>query len=96
MQYFVYILECSNNSFYTGYTTDLERRYEEHCEGSAKCKFTRSFPPKKLAASWVLNDLSTALKVEMKIKSLSKHKKEELVNKVKTTNELLSILFPDL
>jgi len=37
MPYYVYILECKNDRYYTGYTTDLERRYQEHVEGSPKC-----------------------------------------------------------
>jgi putative endonuclease len=31
-QYYVYILECKDNRLYTGYMTDLERRYQEHCQ----------------------------------------------------------------
>ena len=41
--YWVYILNCENGAFYTGYTTDLIRRYHEHLEGSSK--YTRSFKP---------------------------------------------------
>ena len=37
MPYFIYILECSNGSYYTGYTTDMERRYQEHLDGTADC-----------------------------------------------------------
>ena len=80
MKYTVYILECSNGSFYTGYTTDLERRYREHCQGSLKCKYTRAFPPRRIAASWQFeSDLSLVLKIENMIKALSRAKKEELI-----------------
>ena len=77
--YFVYILECSNGNYYTGYTTDLERRYQEHLQGSAKCKYTRSFPPRRIAAHWRIDtDLSGILKIEAAIKRLSKIEKKRL------------------
>ena len=79
-EFFVYIIECSNNSLYTGYTTNVNRRYQEHISGSYKCKYTRSFPPKKLAAYWrVGNTLSEALKAENKIKKLTREQKQILI-----------------
>ena len=78
--YFVYILECSNRSYYTGYTTDMKRRYQEHLDGSYKCKYTRSFPPLKIAATWEIHgDLSAAMKLESFIKRLSKQMKKTLI-----------------
>lgn len=78
--YFIYILECSNGAFYTGYTTDLDRRYAEHQQGSTRCKYTRSFPPLRIAASWeIKSSLSAILKIERKIKSFSKIQKIELI-----------------
>ena len=75
------MLECNNGSYYTGYTTDIDRRYQEHLDGSDKCKYTRSFPPKKIAAYWQIHseNLSTILKVESFIKQLSKNKKVQLI-----------------
>jgi putative endonuclease len=90
MTYFIYILECKNGSFYTGYTTDMERRYQEHLQGSTKCKYTRSFPPKRIAACWQVNaSLSKILKIENGLKKLTK------VEKIRLTREplLLKILF---
>lgn len=78
--YFVYLLECSNGSYYTGYTTDMERRYQEHLRGSAKCKYTRSFPPRRIAACWQIEaDLSHILKIEAAIKRLPKLAKRKLI-----------------
>jgi len=77
--YFVYIIECVNGSYYTGYTTDIERRYAEHVEGTNKCKYTRSFPPKRLAAYWEADNLNEALKLEREIKKLPKNEKRALV-----------------
>ena len=79
-KYIIYILECNNGSFYTGYTTNLERRYKEHLVGTSKCKYTRSFPPIKVAAYWSFeSDVSLILKIEKKIKSLSKIGKIKLI-----------------
>jgi putative endonuclease len=82
--FYVYILLCENGSYYTGYTNDLERRYQEHVQGTYKCKFTQSFKPVKIAQSWkIYDDKSTAMKIERFIKKLSKAEKEQI------------ILFPD-
>jgi putative endonuclease len=79
-RYFVYMLECVNGAYYTGYTTDIERRYQEHLSGSFKCKYTRSFPPIRIAACWqVAADLSQTLKIECYIKKVTKRAKQALV-----------------
>lgn len=74
------MIECVNGAYYTGYTTDVDRRYKEHQQGSPKSRYTRSFPPKKLVATWVFDNKSDALKKEAAIKKLSKEKKKMLVN----------------
>ena len=48
-------------------------------EGSKKCKYTRSFPPKRLAGCWEVESLSVALKLERAIKKLKKELKKRLV-----------------
>lgn len=79
--YYLYILECSNGAYYTGYTVDIERRYMEHLQGNAKSKYTRSFPPVRLANCWTISsDLSDILKLEIKIKQLSKQQKKNLIS----------------
>jgi putative endonuclease len=78
--YWVYILNCSNGSYYTGYTTQLVRRYQEHLLGSDKCKYTRSFKPLGIAQYWqIVGTKSTAMQVEKFIKRLSKQKKTQLI-----------------
>ena len=85
----VYILLCENGAYYTGYTTDLARRYEEHLAGTDKCKYTRSFKPVKIAQSWhVTTSKNSALKIEKFIKSLSKKKKEALILQPEKLSEL--------
>lgn len=76
----VYMLLCSNGHYYTGYTTDMERRYQEHVKGSAKCKYTRSFKPVKIAQCWQLkHNKNAAMQIESFIKKLSKVEKHQLV-----------------
>ena len=84
MSHIVYIIECNNGSYYTGYTTDIDRRYQEHLKGSAKCKYTRAFPPKKLAAYWLFANRSDALSAENIIKRKSKREKQQLVQQWST------------
>ena len=79
MTHTVYIIECSNGSYYTGYTTDIERRYQEHQQGTRKSRYTRSFPPKKLLATWTFESKSEALCIEYRIKQLSRKEKEKLI-----------------
>lgn len=75
----VYMLLCSNGAYYTGYTTDLNRRFEEHLMGTAKCKFTRSFKPIKIAQSWQVDDSVIAKRLECYIKKLNRKEKEKLI-----------------
>jgi putative endonuclease len=79
-QYFIYILFCSNNRLYTGYTTDLIRRFKQHVNGTAKCKFTRSFKPIEIAQSWqIQGTIRSALQIERFIKSLTRQQKLNLL-----------------
>ncbi len=79
MTYWLYILHCNNDTYYTGYTTDLLRRYREHQIGSAKCKYTRSFKPRSMVQCWPFDDKSLVLRLECKIKALSRAHKEHLI-----------------
>jgi putative endonuclease len=78
--YWVYILHCDNDTYYTGYTNNLIRRYHEHLAGSTKCKYTRSFKPLRLAQCWYIpDDKSLCMKLESFIKNLSRTAKEEII-----------------
>lgn len=79
MKYFVYILQCQNDALYIGYTNNLLRRYREHCLGSVKCKFTRSFPPKEMVAMWAFDSGREARQYEAKLKRLSRSEKLALI-----------------
>ena len=76
--YFVYILECNDGSLYTGITTDLARRFEEHKKGSGG-HYTRSRKVVKMVYSEKRPDRSSASKREAAIKRLSRAQKLQLV-----------------
>ncbi|MCX7116117.1 MAG: GIY-YIG nuclease family protein [Gammaproteobacteria bacterium] len=77
--YWVYILQCENNTYYTGYTNDLAKRYQAHMDGVGS-KYTRSFKPLKIAQSWEIHGgKALAMAVERYIKTLSRREKEEIV-----------------
>ena len=73
--WFVYIVECRDRSLYTGITSDIDRRINEHNNSRRGAKYTRSRRPVKLVAHCVVKDKSTALRLEHKIKSLKKSEK---------------------
>ena len=77
-EYYVYIVECADLSFYTGYTTNVERRVAIHNTGKG-ARYTRSRLPVKLLAYWSLPTKTEALRVEYRIKQLSRQKKEDLL-----------------
>lgn len=78
--YYTYILRCEDNSLYTGMTTDVERRMEEHFSKNKKCaKYTLRHKAKKLEGVWESQTRKLASKLEYQIKTLSKSQKEELI-----------------
>ncbi len=86
--YYTYMLRCEDNSIYTGITTDVERRMEEHFMQNDKCaKYTKRHKAKNLEALWQSEDRVHASKLEYAIKTLKKSEKEDLVrNKFKLEN----------
>lgn len=77
--YFVYILECSDNTFYTGITTDLARRISEHNNSKLGAKYTKMRRPVKLVYSKEFTNRSEASIEEARIKKLSKIEKGNLL-----------------
>jgi len=81
-QWSVYILRCADNSLYTGVTTDISRRLEQH-NGMVKngAKYTRNRQPVELVYQENSVSRSEACKREFAIKCLSKSQKEHLITK---------------
>lgn len=80
MSYFVYIVKCKDESLYTGITTDINRRVQEHNSSDKGAKYTSLRRPVQLVYSEASNDRSSASKREYAIKKLTKAKKLELIN----------------
>lgn len=76
--FFVYMLQCRDNSFYTGYTNNIDKRLRIHNEGKGS-KYTRTRLPVKLVYIEEFATKSEAMKREIEIKKLPRIKKEELV-----------------
>ncbi|MBI4053083.1 MAG: GIY-YIG nuclease family protein [Candidatus Diapherotrites archaeon] len=72
--FFVYLLRCSDNSFYCGWTNDLEKRVEAHNAGKAS-RYTRARLPVRLVFSEKAESQSRAMKREAEIKRLPKNRK---------------------
>ena len=79
-KWYVYIVECADGTLYTGVTTDVKRRILEHNFSFKSAKYTRSRRPVRLLWSKEVEDRSTALKEEYRIKKLTRSKKLELIN----------------
>lgn len=77
---FVYILKCSDSTYYTGITTDIERRIDEHNTSTKWAKYTRIRRPVELIYSIELENRSEASKEEYRIKKLTRKQKENLIN----------------
>ena len=77
-EHYVYVLRCADDTLYTGYTTDVDRRVEEHDAGEG-AKYTRGRTPVTLVHVERHDSKSAALRREHEIKSLSRDRKEELI-----------------
>jgi putative endonuclease len=78
VRHVVYVIECADGSYYTGYTTDLERRLREHDEGEG-AKYTRGRTPVELVHTERFDSRSAAMSREYEIKQLTRVQKERLV-----------------
>jgi len=74
----VYVLECSDGSYYTGYTTDVERRVAEHDAGDG-AKYTRGRTPVELVHTESFDTRPAAMSREYEIKQLTRAEKEALL-----------------
>ena len=78
MSFHVYILQCIDGSFYTGYTKDLNERTKQHQNGKG-AKYTKAHKPQKVAYVEVFGTRSAAMKREHVIKKLSHQQKLDLI-----------------
>ena len=88
--YYTYMIRCEDNSIYTGITSDIKRRFEEHLNKDKKCaKYTLTHSAKKLECVWESENRVLASRLEYRIKKLSKIEKEKLIKNNKLLDKLL-------
>jgi putative endonuclease len=80
MAYYCYILECCDGTYYTGWSTEPERRLVQHNRGTG-ARYTRSRRPVRLVYVEEMPDKSAALKRERAIKALQRLQKQKLIHK---------------
>lgn len=78
--WFVYVLECSDRTLYTGITTNIEKRLAQHNDGNEGAKYTRVRRPVKCVYSEPQKNRSAASKREYAIKKLTRAEKLNLIN----------------
>jgi len=79
MPYYVYVILCKDNSFYTGYTKDLDSRMRLHMNGKA-ARYTRMHRPQKIVYVEEFGSRAEAMRREKSVKRLKHSKKLELIN----------------
>ncbi len=78
MPYYVYVLSCKDDTFYTGYTRNVEARFRLHKKGKG-ARYLRIHPPEKIVHVEEYETCSEAMKRERQIKRLSHAGKQKLV-----------------
>jgi putative endonuclease len=81
--WYLYIIETENDKLYTGITTDVERRFNEHLNEPKGAKFLKANPPKKVVYTEEFSSRSEATKREMEVKKLKKNEKLKLIQGLK-------------
>ena len=77
---YVYIIKCSDGTYYTGITNNPERRFNQHSLGFNKESYTYSRRPLELVYCELFTDFNLAIEWETRLKKWSKAKKEALIN----------------
>jgi putative endonuclease len=79
--WYLYMIKCRDKSLYTGIALDIKRRFREHSEQGKRCaRYLRGKAPLKLVFKMKIGTWSKALRIEYRIKRLSKSRKELLVS----------------
>ncbi len=79
-KFYVYILQCADSTYYTGYTSDLAERFKLHASGKG-AKYTRARLPVKLVWYREYKYFKPAFLAELRFKKLTRKQKQELINK---------------
>ena len=79
-RWFLYVVECSDKSLYTGITTDIDRRINEHNHSKKGAKYTASRRPVHVVFAKLFNNRSEASRVESAFKKLDREEKLKIIN----------------
>lgn len=89
--WYIYLIQLANGALYTGITVNVERRFAEHSSmGTKAARSLKGKGPLKLVFNALAGNHSQALKLEIKIKSLPRLKKLDLINGKLNLNDLLN------
>jgi len=83
---YVYILKCRDNTYYTGYTVEIDRRLQEHQNGLAS-KYTRGRTPVELVYLEELPTKRAALQREWELKGLTRANKQKVIEAARQSNK---------
>ena len=78
--WFLYVLRCNDETLYTGVTTDLDRRLDEHNNSLKGAKYTKTRRPVELVYWIDFEDRASAQKAEYKFKQLTRNQKKKIIN----------------
>jgi len=81
--WFVYIIEADDGSWYTGVTTDVARRFQEHAHGQRKARYFRGRQPANVVFTEGNHNRVTASRREAEIKQMNRAQKQRMVDALK-------------
>jgi putative endonuclease len=81
MAFFCYIVECADGTYYTGWSTDPDRRERQHNRGRRGARYTSTRRPVRLVYVELQPDRATAMRRELSLKKLSHGQKQKLILK---------------
>lgn len=84
--WYMYVVECADDTLYTGITTDVSRRLHEHNHTSQGARYTRSRRPVELVGVWSYAGRSEAASSEYAFKELARTEKVEMLRDDRTFN----------
>lgn len=90
-RHYVYIVLCSDNTLYTGYTTNIERRIATHNTGKG-ARYTRARLPVSLVASWECVGKIEALRMEYALKRFPRAQKLRLINSPDLIGQYMTLI----
>ena len=87
-QFSLYIVLCGDDTYYTGIAVDVDKRMVEHSSSPRGAKYLRGRGPLKLVYSEIAGDRATALRLEYRVKRMSRIQKEALIDGCESLQKL--------